>query len=625
VSKVAHINAPVSALATSPDGVVAMGPDGMWDNRSGAWSIVRKPWANSISDVAIAPDGSVWIATGHGVFHYADGDIAKHLFDELVFGDVASVALDPGDKLWTGGFGGLASFDGYDRVNAQDHTSRLPSMQIQTLAFAPDGTLWTGSRQGCARWTGERWSVRHSRRWLLSDDVRDIAFDRGGTAWIATSKGVSAIKRRSMTLAQKADELMTKVVARHIRPPGIVEKCRLTTPGDLTTWEPADDDNDGQYTSKYLAMQSLRYAVTKDEEAAKRAREAFEAVDYLNTVTPMDGFVARTVIPVSWQEMADRNRYYTPETIADERVSNPRWKNAEPRWRKSDDGKWMWKGDTSSDEVVGHMFGMYYFHELVANADEKDRAKHHMVSMVDYIIDCGYVYRDIDGRHSKWGVWAPEKLNDDPDWRSEGPLNRVEMLAFLAFAHHLTGDAKYIEHYRRLADEHGYEDWVAKPKPTAPSERTHIDSFLLALIYPWLMECEFDAKTRTKYVEGHEYWYDIIKNDNNPFFEYAYAIHGTRPIDAQGCADFLRDAPLDLVEWTVDNSQRGDIDLIHEPERWPYQTTPLPPPSERGVMRWDKNPFDAVRGKNGGAESSGVYWLLPYWMGRYYGHIGAPE
>jgi len=58
------------------------------------------------------------------------------------------------------------------------------------------------------------------------------------TAWIATSNGVSAIKRKQMTLRQKADYYYNIMVRRHIREPYLVEKCRFSTPGDTTTWKP---------------------------------------------------------------------------------------------------------------------------------------------------------------------------------------------------------------------------------------------------------------------------------------------------------------------------------------------------------------------------------------------------
>jgi hypothetical protein len=75
----------------------------------------------------------------------------------------------------------------------------------------------------------------------------------------------------------------------------------------------------------------------------------------------------------------------------------------------------------------------------------------------------------------------------------------------------------------------------------------------------------------------------------------------------------------------VDNRQREDIKLVRRPIANVLQTDRLLPPSERGIIRWDRNPWLAVSGNGGHFESSGDYWLLPYWMGRYYGLITAAE
>ena len=88
---------------------------------------------------------------------------------------------------------------------------------------------------------------------------------------------------------------------------------------------------------------------------------------------------------------------------------------------------------------------------------------------------------------------------------------------------------------------------------------------------------------------------------------------------------YLRDASLDLVRWTVDNSKREDLRIVRTPELEMLQTNRLLPPDESGVIRWDENPFRAVQGDGGHTESDGVWWMLPYWAGRYYGYIMPPQ
>ncbi|MBK6282575.1 MAG: hypothetical protein IPF54_07825 [Draconibacterium sp.] len=191
--------------------------------------------------------------------------------------------------------------------------------------------------------------------------MNDVAFDKDGNAWIATANGVSEIKRNTMTLAEKQDYFYDQLMKKHIREPWICGVLRLETPGDTSTWRNSDDDNDGEYTGGYLAMESFRYAVTKDEDALIKARKAFGFLSYLYEVTGTDGLFARTIVPADWKQVNDANRTYTEHQVADELVADPRYKPVEKRWHLSADKKWLWKGDTSSDEMDGHYMSYFSF------------------------------------------------------------------------------------------------------------------------------------------------------------------------------------------------------------------------------------------------------------------------
>lgn len=69
--------------------------------------------------------------------------------------------------------------------------------------------------------------------------------------------------------------------------------------------------------------------------------------------------------------------------------------------------------------------------------------------------------------------------------------------------------------------------------------------------------------------------------------------------------------------------------MVRRPMLEPLQIDRMLPASERGVMRWDKNPWAVISGDfsdaEGRLESCGVFWLLPYWMGRYCGFIQAAD
>ncbi len=90
------------------------------------------------------------------------------------------------------------------------------------------------------------------------------------------------------------------MMRKNMREPWICGPLHLEIPGDTSTWRHSDDDNDGEYTGGYLAMESFRYAVTDDPDAIMKARKAFDFLMKLQTITGTEGFFARTIVPADW-------------------------------------------------------------------------------------------------------------------------------------------------------------------------------------------------------------------------------------------------------------------------------------------------------------------------------------
>ena len=271
IMSVPRMTYPISALCETTNGIAALGPDGLWHTPSGDWELVDGDWPMAVRDVATDSDGSLWLATGYGFYQIRGTQVARRVHDvnEILSPEVSAVAFAPDGTLWVGGNRGIDVYDNGKRVRSFMTKDGLPHPDVRALAFHSDGTLWVATAAGAARFAGARWSLRHSVRWVPSDDVRDVAFDAEGTAWIATAKGVSAIKRRTMTLEEKAAYYHDIAMDRQVREPYFVAHTELATPGDLSTAWSKDDDNDGQHTNMHLAMEAFRYAVTKNPQARR--------------------------------------------------------------------------------------------------------------------------------------------------------------------------------------------------------------------------------------------------------------------------------------------------------------------------------------------------------------------
>jgi Two component regulator propeller. len=613
---------PISAICTSGNETYALGPNGIWQQKESVWKQLDYNIARSVRCAATDRKGRLWVGTDAGIYRCENGNsVLYQNTSELISAYVRAVGFAPDGNCWVGTMGGVAIRKDEKLQKKITPAEGLANSFVTCIEPSPDGTMWVGTELGIVRFDRNlKPSLRFSRRWLMNDRVNDIAFDNDGNAWVATAGGVSGIKRNSMNLADKEKNLYGQLMRRHIREPWTCGSVYLEIPGDTASWRPEDDDNDGEYTGGYLAMESFRYAATKSEDAHIKARKAFDFLRQLQTVTGTAGFFARSIVPPTWNKLHDENRKYTPQQIADKLVEDPRYKPVENRWRPSADGKWLWKGDTSTDEMDGHFMAYFYFYEYAANNEEKQMVRDHVRKIMDELIRNNYNLIDIDGTHTHWAVWSPDQLNHDPDWASEKSLNSLELLGYLKFAHGITGDEKYQSEYLRLIEKEGYLESARKVNEKNPAWQIYFDRTLEGYTFPLLLRYETDPKIKAIYTEMLEKWLADQTSGENLINNLSYTICTGKKVNTEQTIEFLRDAPLDLIDWPIDHSLREDVKLVRSPILEDVQIDQLPPASMRATVRWDKNPWSARQG-NLHAMREPVFWLWPYWEARYLGII----
>lgn len=622
LTKIPGPQGPVSAVCSTPHVTYVLGPNGFWFDNGKGFQKIASNLPKSIRQAVSDGGDGLWVATDVGLYHWTPQK-TQHYYKtkELLSGYAKGLAFDAHGKLWVGGLGGVTIRNNEDVDKFLLPENGIPSVYVTTVKSASDSTMWVGTQTGVVRYRSDgSHSLRFSRRWLMDDHVNDITFDKEGTTWIATPKGVSAIHKKKMTLAQKEDFFNDVLMKRHIRAPWIAGQARLEVPGDTSSWRHDDDDNDGEYTGNYLAMESFKFAATKDPRAKENAKKAFGFLSMLQEITDTDGFFARTIIPADWTSMHDVNLTYTKQQLADELVKEPRFKPVETRWRKSKDGKWLWKGDTSSDEMCGHMFGYYFYYTLVADENEKKAVGKHVARIVDYLMKHKLDFVDVDGKPTRWSVWSPDKLNRDPEWMPDKNQNSMEMLAFLLLAHHMTGDEKYQKEYIRLIEKENYIQNMSEVTNQNPAWFIYFDVVLQAYLYPIFLKCEKDPQRLQFYKTHMERWFEKRKGDHNPLINFIYCYATGKKSELKNSIDFLKDTPLDLIDWPIDHGKREDVKIIRKPVLEDLQVNELQPASIRLTVRWDKNPWTASGG-DPSTEREPVFWQLPYWMGRYLGMI----
>jgi hypothetical protein len=373
---------------------------------------------------------------------------------------------------------------------------------------------------------------------------------------------------------------------------------QLVEPGVLDGARQELSDNDGLWTALYAAAQSYRFAVTKEPEAKAQAWRSMRALLRLETITGIPGFPARAICHVDEPQFDRRSQRSLPE------------------WHESPIEKgWYWKGETSSDELDGHYFGWYVFHELAANEDEKLAVRAVVQRVTDHILDHGYSLVDLDGKPTTWGVWAPDQLNDDPRWWAERGLNSLEILSHLKVAHRIVEDPRYERAYHELIKRHHYAINTLEAK--VPGGVSHDDQLLFLSYYP-LLELEHEPGLRTLLISSLKRTWELERVEGNPLWNFIYGACTGDPCDVEVAVESLREMPLDFIQWKTRNSHRADLRFYSRLEQQGIQQLVAPLPwTERALHKWDKNPYE-LDGGSDLTEGDPTIWLLPYWMGRHH-------
>jgi hypothetical protein len=475
----------------------------------------------------------------------------------------------------------------------------LPVEALTDAVRATDNALWLGTTQGLMRLTfagpeRDRRQYFASQRYLPDDEVSRLEPDDRSGVWVRTRTGVSHIELRPMTLAQKAGFFESRIRQRHDRY-GLVADSHLPRAGDVTSNRLTDNDNDGLWTAIYAAAECFRYAVTRSPEALASARKSVEAILFLEEVAGRRGFPARSFI----------------------RKGDPMPGDGE--WHWTSDGQFYWKGDTSSDEIVGHFFIFSVAFDLLPDPELKRRIQETARRIMDHILDHGYNLVDLDGKPTTWGWWGPEKLSRQPDERA---LNSLELLSFLKTAYHLTGSTRYAGEYQKAAVEWKYTNWITRLNEFR-EELNYSDEELAMLPFYTVFRYEQDPAMLKAYRAALDQWWQNIRREANPLWTFIYLTgQPAAAVDVSTVAWTLYRMPMDTITWSVRNSHRKDLVMAPARDRFGRrEALTWLPPDERPVMRWNGNPFEVDGGGGGHAEDDGAAFLLPYWLGRYHGFL----
>ena len=521
-----------------------------------------------------------------------------------------------GNQVMIGSSAGYREFDLSTKSWKGEWQSKLPVADIQVLRHV-GGNWWFGTKNGAYSLRKDgKYAYYQGERWLPGNEVKHIAAGPQNSVLISTNAGLGQICFKPMSLHEKAMFFEEQVRSRHIRN-GFNASLSGMDHGDISTGFLSDSDNDGLWTSMYLGGEIFRYAVTKEKDALENIRECLDGMERLYTINKIPGFPSR-----SFERSGFINQLSDPE-----------------RWQHSSDPEWDWKATTSSDEVIGHVFAFGALAELVDEPNLRKRSIVLIDTLMSHIIKNNWYLIDYDGKPTMWGRWNPEYVNGFPTNIGDRKLNSSNIMAMLQTAYRFTKKPIYKQKAFELMEKHGYFTNLMRPikqigmassdeDPLAKNLSdgwNHSDDEMYFVGYWGLYRYAFNDTLKAAYKKAIIDHWEAERPEKEGAWNIFTALTGTKQFDLDEAAWYLREHPLDLVDWAIQNSHRKDIELL--PTNFRGQTTKeVLPPDERPIQRHNGNMFHMDRnGGNGTSEhSAGDIWLLPYWLGRYLGVISAP-
>lgn len=478
----------------------------------------------------------------------------------------------------------------------------LPLADVRDICTTNDGAVWFGGPNGLIRYAPSEYRLDQVQyfsagRYLRDNNVLALLPDGENGVWVRTSEGVSHIWYEKMSMDEKSDHYSKIVKERHRRH-NFIADCIFEVPEDPTSKSHTySADNDGLWTAMYAASACYEYAVTGSKDALERAVHATEGVLSLVDIVPIKGYLARSYV------------------TRDERLPSDGF------WLPTEDGKMLWKSDTSSDELVGHFLIYLLAHEFLPDENLRARIRTAAANIMDYIISNGYYLHDVTGKPTLWGNWSLDYFNGRG--YEDTSVNCTELLSHMKVTAYITGEQRFIDEYHHLAYELGYADLCATYLERKEPTINYSDEELVYLSYLPLVLLEEDPVLREKYKKGMAEWWINIRRELNPLWTYIYKlIDPETDYDMEGCEWTLRRLPLDLIYYNSDVSSRADI--VHEEalDRFGKENIKnLLAPDERRTMKWNTNPFELYSPANGTRQEAGTIFTLPYWLGRYHGFL----
>ncbi len=263
----------------------------------------------------------------------------------------------------------------------------------------------------------------------------------------------------------------------------------------------------------------------------------------------------------------------------------------------------VYKGDTSSDEVIGHLFIYKIAYDILGAEDPemKELITTTVEKFAQHLVDNSYCLTEATGQPTTWGKYNRAYLHNGQNVGG-GALQSAVVLSAFKLAAYMTGDKKWEDEYRMAALDPAYEyaqvmtqywdrykmailEYAASASPIIsfilrPFMETEIikviyrmiinysDEEMAMLAFYLLFQMEDDETLLPYYREAiNQWWRYSMSMSENPLWYYIYqlAYPNEEKTDYYGnslvetAAWSLSRHPMDMRKYSATNKNRDDV------------------------------------------------------------------
>ena len=262
----------------------------------------------------------------------------------------------------------------------------------------------------------------------------------------------------------------------------------------------------------------------------------------------------------------------------------------------------FYKGDTSSDEIIGHLFLYKLAYDILGPEDPElaGLLEETMEKFAQHLVDNSYCMVDGSGQPTTWAKFSRTYMHNG-QVLGGAPLNSMVLLCAFKVAAYITGNQKWEDEYRMAALDESYQfaeimtqqreryqmaileyansvspilGFILRPLVGTELFNTvhriiinYSDEEMAMLAFYLLFQLEDDEELLTYYREALDDWWFSIQYSENALWYYIYQLAYPNEVKTDYYGNNLVDTaqwvlsrhPIDLRRYLASNSRRDDV------------------------------------------------------------------